>query len=210
MLSNTRFNVMLNRMGQSVDWRRAHDCPCRDPSSGAAQYGHALCSGKGVLWDAAIEGVVAIAGQKVQHNWAKMSEYESGDQVLTIPSDSPVYGLGQFDRLTMRQSSTPFSIVLTHSGGEKVPYRIASLDRVFWLDQNEEIVEGGVPTANGDGTLTWDSGEPPSAKQYTLTGRKRPEYFIYMELPQDRAHYGGQALPRRVVARKMDLFGRGG
>lgn len=208
MLSAARFNIMLNKMGQTVGWRRAHDCPCRDPHSGAANYACPVCKGKGVFWEGAVEGKVAVAGQKVQHNWAKMGEYQSGDQVLSLPSDSPVYVLGESDRLTMLQSSEPFSQVFTHDGAEQLTFKVESIARCFWLDASGAVVDGGGPAVAADGTLTWASGEPPAGLQYTLTGRQRPEYFIYREIPQDRAHYGGQQFPRRVVARRMDLFGR--
>ncbi|MCK7579808.1 MAG: hypothetical protein MZV65_31715 [Chromatiales bacterium] len=43
---------------------------------------------------------------------------------------------------------------------------------------------------------------------YTLAGRAYPEYFCYGDFPQDRAHHHGEPLPRKVVLRKFDLFGR--
>lgn len=207
MLSASRFNAMLNRMGQLIAWRRANDCPCRDPYSGAADTHCPNCSGKGVIWEAPVNGKAAVAGQKVQQNWAKMGEYQSGDQVLVLPSDSPLYELGKFDRLTMLQSSTPFSTVRLHDGSDRLTFEVASVSRVFWLDSNN-VVDGGIPTVDADGLLTWASGEPPAGVQYTVTGRKRPEYYIFTEIPQDRAHYSGEQLPRRVVARLIDLFGR--
>jgi hypothetical protein len=59
------------------------------------------------------------------------------------------------------------------------------------------------------GTLTWGADVPPDGAQIALTGRKRPEYFCLQEFPQDRAHHHGRDLPRRVVLRRFDLFGRG-
>lgn len=203
----SRLNAMVNKMGQNIAWRRAHDCPCRNPNSGAADYACTVCNGKGTYWDDPIEGIAAIAGQKVQQVWAKVDEYETGDQVMTLPSDSPLYAIGQFDRLLMLQSSMPFSAVSTHTGAETLPFVAHVIDHIAWKDNNQ-IVSGGIPAINADGTLTWATGEPPAGVQYAITGRKRPEYFIYKEYPQDRAHFGGQDLPRRVVARRMDLFGR--
>ena len=208
MLSPARFNAMLNRMGQRIAWRRAHDCPCRDPHSGAADMHCPICNAKGVFWETAKEGRAAIAGQKVQHNWAKLGEYESGDQVLSLPADSVLYGLGQFDRLAMLQSSTPFSVVLTHDGSERLRFSVHEVIRVFWLDVDKNIVDGRIPAVGADGSPSWTAGVPPDGQQYTVTGRQHPEYFVFTELPQDRAHYGGQPLPRRVVARRMDLFSR--
>lgn len=238
MLSATRFNTMLNAMGQVVAWRRAHECPCRDPNSGASDFKCPICKAKGVYWElpgppyfsephfgrayfgaehfaggsgiqpGAGTGIAAIAGQKVQNEWAKLGEYESGDQVMTLPSDSPLYGVGQNDRLIMLQSSVPFSQVFLHDGNDRLEFRVVSILSVFWL-VGGAIVQGGIPEVKLDGSLVWAQGEPPAGSRYTITGRRRPEFFVFKELPQDRAHYGGQPLPRRVVARRMDLFGRG-
>ena len=88
MLSAVRFNRMINQMGQSVGWRRAYDCPCRDGYSGAARPGCPQCDGKGVIWGSEVLGTAAVAGQKVQQSWAKLGMYEAGDMVLTLPSES--------------------------------------------------------------------------------------------------------------------------
>jgi hypothetical protein len=235
VLSETRFNAMLNSMGQVVSWRRAHECPCRDARSGAADFKCPICKGKGVYWElpsppyfskpyfgseyfgpsyfgcsskcGAGTGIAAIAGQKVQNEWAKLGEYEAGDQVMTLPSDSPLYDIGQNDRLIMTQSSVPFSQVFLHDGSDRIDFRVVSILAVYWRD-GSSLVNGGIPEVKIDGSLSWTEREPPNGVRYTITGRRRPEFFIFREMPQDRAHYGGQRLPRRVVARRMDLFGR--
>lgn len=209
MLSGPRFDAMLNEMGQQASWRRAYDCPCRDTHSGAAKQNCPSCHGTGITWGEEIIGTVAVAGQKVQQQWAKLGMYESGDQVLSLPSDSPVYWAGGFDRLIMAQSSTPFSRTLTHEPIDKLSIIVELIERVFWLDENGVIVEGGIPEVSaGDGALTWASGEPPIGTQYSITGRRMPEYFVFQDFPQDRAHFGGSIFPRRVVVRLMDLFAR--
>lgn len=207
MLSATAFNAMLNEMGQTVAWRRAYDCPCRDAYSGAARPDCPSCRGKGVAWATAVNGIVAVSGQKVQQAWAKMGMYEEGDQVLTLPSDSPLYAMGGYDRVEMAQSSIPFSRTLVRSGSEGLPFHVERIERCFWLDGDGDPAEGGIPTVVA-GVLTWATDAPPNGMQYSLTGRQRPEYFVLRDFPQDRAHYGGQTLPRRVVTRRMDLFAR--
>lgn len=198
---------MLNEMGQQVAWRRAYDCPCRNDHSGAARPGCPQCHGIGVVWTHAVMGLAAVAGQKVQQAWARFGMYEQGDMVMTLPGNSPLYVLGDKDRCTMIQSSVPFSRVLMRDGADKLPFQVDMIERVFWL-VNDAVVEGGIPAAAADGTLTWTIGEPPPGEQYSITGRMRPEYYVFQDFPQDRAHYGGQPLPRRVVLRRMDLFGR--
>lgn len=207
MLSASRFNGMLNKMGQQAQWRRGYECPCRDPHSGAADPFCPACGGKGITWGESVTATVAIAGQKVQQEWAKLGMYESGDMVVTIPSDSAIYSLGQFDRLVMVQSSVPFSRVLTHDGTEVLPFAVERIERASWLEGGAEV-DGGLPMVLVDGSLSWSSSPPPVGRQYSLTGRQRPEYFALRDFPQDRAHFGGQPLPRRVVLRLMDLFGR--
>lgn len=202
------FNAMLNEMGQAASWRRAYDCPCRDTHSGAAKPNCPSCHGKGVTWGASVSGNVGVSGQKVQQAWAKLGMYEDGDQVLTLPSDSPIYMMGAADRLTMLESSAPFSRVLVHTGSELLPFNVEHIDRVFWLDGNGVVVEGGVPVVGANGVPTWSAGAPPVGQQYSITGRQRPEYFVLREFPQDRSHFHGAYLPRRVVTRRMDLFGR--
>ncbi len=208
MLSGPDFNAMINEMGQTVAWRRAYDCPCRDTHSGAAKQNCPSCHGSGITWGTAVNGIVGVSGQKVQQQWAKLGMYETGDQVLTLPSDSPVYWAGNFDRMTMSDSSVPFSRTLEHEAIDNLSIGINLIDRVFWLDGAGLPVEGGIPSVATDGTLTWASGEPPVGTQYSITGRRRPEYFVFQDFPQDRSHFGGAALPRRVVVRLMDLFAR--
>ena len=43
---------------------------------------------------------------------------------------------------------------------------------------------------------------------YSLTGKKFDEYFIFGQYPSDRNQHSGMRLPRKLVARKWDLFGR--
>lgn len=207
--SSGKFNAFLNKLGQSTSWRKAYDCPCADPNSGAAKYGCLQCNQTGIIWDPVVTAKTALAGQKVQRAWAMFGLWEQGDVVLSIPSDSALYAMGEFDRVEFDDSSVPYSIKLTRGADDVMPFTVSSVDRVFWLDVNENIVEGGIPTVAADGTLSWTSGEPPAGTQYSITGRRRPEYFCWGEFPQDRAHHGGEPLPRRVVLRSFDLFRKG-
>lgn len=212
-LSPTRFNRFLNKIGQSVSWQRASDCPCRDSSSGAARYNCANCHGTGVLWADPATGVVALTGQKLQLAWAQFGLWEQGDVVVSLPSDSPVYAMGQFDRVRFLDSSRPFSSVLTHrDAGDTLGPGVTVIDRVFWLDQDEAIVEPALPALDTvTGNLDWSGTTAPAdGQQFSVTGRRQPEYFCWGEYPQDRAHQHGDALPRRVVLRRFDLFGRSG
>lgn len=204
-LNPDSFNAHLTHMGQTVRWRRANACPCVNPKSGAASPTCPVCRGKGQFWDGPVPGVVGFSGQKVQMTWAQFGRYEAGDVVLSIPSDSPVYAIGRFDRVTMAQGSSPYSVVVMP--GEALKFPVLSVDRAFSLVAG---VPTDVPRPQVDpatGELVWPAG-PPAGAQLSISGRRAPEYFCFGDYPQDRAFHHGAALPRRVVLRKFDLFGR--
>lgn len=210
-LDPAAFNEFLANMGQSAAWRRSYACPCVTPASGSAKPSCPHCHGKGRLWDGPVDGILALSGQRAQKQWADFGLYEAGDVVLTLPSDSPIYAAGQFDRIVLMDSSVPFTTNLIRGGqGETLKTPCLTIDRVFWITAQNALVEGGIPTLQTDGTLYWPdpASAPPAGMTYSISGRARPEYYVYMELPSDRAHHGGAALPRKVAARKFDLFGR--
>lgn len=195
-MSPGRFNGMLREMGQDVLWRRAAVCPCRNAYSGAAVQGCPVCQGKGVTWDAtATAAWTGLAGMKVMREWAAFGLWESGDVILTIPGDSPLYAATEHDRVVMSQSSEPFSQPLTRGApNEFLTYPVVSVDRVFWLSlDGATIIEGGIPAVSDAGVIDWSgaASQPDPGTQYSITGRKNQEYFIFKELPQDRAHFGG-------------------
>lgn len=206
-LQPQRFNAWLNNIGQDFAWRHSFSCPCYESHSGAPDNNCALCGGRGRIWDAAVKGRSGIAGQKVQRAWAEFGFYEDGDIVLTIPSDSSLYAMGELDRVSMLNSSMPFSRNMTRGEDDVFNFPVVAIDRLFWKGNDEKPVEGDAPTVNENGTITYGVIAPQPGTQFSITGRKRPEYFCFREFPQDRAHHGGLDLPRRVVLRRFDLFG---
>lgn len=209
-LSPTRFNRHARKLGQDIAWRRAHDCPCRTPYTGGARTDCAQCHGVGFLWDAAVPAYAGVAGMRTLRQWAQFGLFETGDTVLSLPSDTPAYAMGENDRVTMVQSSIPFSLTMTRGQDDYVRFDLVAIDRTFWLDDAQAIVESPAPQVGAGGALVWPAGSVPDVgRQFTISGRKRPEYFCFQDFPQDRAHQGGDLLPRRVVLRRFDLFGRG-
>ncbi len=190
-------------------WRRAYACPCRDPNSGAAKKTCPQCGGRSWLWGSAVRASAAAAGQKAQQQWAQFGLWQSGDVVISLPSDSPMYEMGQFDRVVMLNSSDPFSIPLTR-GKDRLSGAILTINRCFWLNQSGAIVEGAVPMFSSDGQLTWepDISAPPAGSMYTVSGTRLKEYFCWGPFTQDRAMHHGARLPRKVVLRLFDLMGR--
>ncbi|WP_288073958.1 hypothetical protein [Pseudomonas sp.] len=207
-LNPDEFNAHLNDLGQLFGWRPSFVCPCSVAGYGSADPECPNCLGRGHIWEAEQQGMSGIAGMKIQRQWADFGGFQAGDVVLTIPSDSPLYDIGDYDRATMLNSSEPFSFELTRGGNDKLWFTAVSIRRVFWLDENKAIVDGGIPDVDCEGNLTWAYDEPPVGTMYSITGRRLPEYFCYQDFPQDRAHHSGARLPRKVVLRKFDLLGR--
>ena len=213
-LSPARFNRLARQAGQDVQWRQAAPCPCVDPNTGSPRYGCPVCRNLGTLWGAPIPAWTALAGMRVAREYAAFGRWESGDVALSIPGDSPLWAAGEHDRVLMLDSSEPFQVVLTRDGTERVSNGVVSqVDRCFWIPEGAAaVVEGAVPTVSATGSPSWAAGatQPDPGQQYTLVGRRHPEFFVMGDLPQDRAHFGGLPLPRRCQVRRFDLFGRVG
>jgi len=208
-----RFDAFLNKIGQQVEWRRSYSCACVNPNSGAPDPKHALCQGKGRLWDPPVATITGIASQQVQLEWQNSGQYESGDMVLSIPQNSPLWEAGQFDRIMLLTGTDAFSMPLQRgSPRERLLFRPQRIERCFWHhpQSRETIVEGTPPQVDAQGNLSWPGGvgEPPTGITYSLSGVKFDEYFVFQQLPSDRNQHQGMRLPRRVTVRKWDLYGR--
>lgn len=206
------FDRHLNNIGQEVNWRRSYACACLNLESGQPNPKHKLCMGKGRLWDAPVKTVTGIAKQEVIAEWAQAGLWESGDMVLSIPQSSVLYDAGQFDRITMLNSRDVFSQPLRRGApGERLLFTVDKLSRCFWLHpETQETIEAELPNIDDFGRPSWEPAQvqPPPDATYSLTGEKFTEYYLYMNFPSDRNMHSGMRLPKRVVARKWDLFGR--
>jgi len=213
-LTPEHFEAFLDRVGQTLGWRQASACPCTNPLSGAADPACRFCRGKRYVWAGPIQGTAGLSGQKIQQQWAQFGKWEAGDVVISIGSNSPLYGIGLYDRVTFLNDSQGFSLVLTQGVNDELFGTILSIDRVYWLAADEhgvkQQVEGSEPIIAEDGTLSWDINAvaPPTGSPYTIEGRRCSEYFVFYDYPQDRSHQHGSPLPRRVVLRRFDLYGR--
>jgi hypothetical protein len=205
------FNRMLGDIGQKVLWKRAYACPCINQNSGAAKPGCPVCLGKGRIWDAPVQCLAGVGGAKAQRKFAQLGVWLDGDTTVTVASDQPIYAIGQYDRVVLSNATLPFSQDLVHGApNEKLNFGVASIIRVFWLNVNgTQIVPGGIPKVNADGTLTFPTGSaPPAGQTYSITGTRQAEYYCYTSLPTNRNDFGGVQLPRVVLLRNFDLFGR--
>jgi hypothetical protein len=89
-------------------------------------------------------------------------------------------------------------------------FTVESIERVFWKQAGTQTtVDGGIPSVSDNGVLSWPGGgEPPPGTTYSITGRKRSEYFVYQDLPNNRNMHDGFRLPRTTILRRFDLLGR--
>ena len=139
---------------------------------------------------------------------APFGVFDQDDIMLSIPSNSVLYELGQFDRVAALNKSEPFSQNIVRGLNEVLRFQVLSVDRVIYLSNADVVTEVVPPTVNLDGTIVWDVESPPAGVTYSITGRRIPEYFCYLEIPTDRPMQFGDRLPRRVALRRFDLYGR--
>jgi len=207
-LSATRFNDFLSgAVRQRFTWRRRSACPCIDPSTSAPRYDCPLCRGKGHLWADEVEGFAGQSSQSPAKAIATFGSWERGDCTLTLPSNSPIYDAGQYDRIRSLDSVGSFSEVVRPGLNDALLGKVVCLHRVFWLnDGGTAVVEGPVPDLAADGTMTWPNLDgPPEGRQYTVEGERYDEWFVYMPLAADR-NSGASGLPRKLAARRLDIL----
>lgn len=204
-LSAAAFNRHLSHMGQTFAWRKSFACPCVNKNSGQPKANCPHCSGKGRLWTSAVNGDAGIVSRSKMREFAGFGIWDQDDIMLSIPSNSPLYEMGQFDRVMALNRSEPFSVNMIRGLNDVIKFPVLSVDRVFWLE-GDQIRDVGLPKVNDNGTLSWVNGEPPAGETFSITGRRTPEYFCYTELPTDRPLHFGEKLPRRVALRRFDLY----
>lgn len=206
-LSPSAFNDFLGGIGQSFLWRRSFACPCINPHSGAPSMDCPVCAGKGQTWIDPIPCTAGIVGQSQLKKFAQFGEWNDGDTLLSIPSDSALYAAGVFDRVQAENRSESFSMNMIAGINDRVNFSVVSIERVAWIN-GTTLVDATIASINPDGTIVWGLNQPPSRTTFSISGRRRPEYYVYMDIPLDRPFHYGAALPRRVVIRRFDLFGR--
>lgn len=209
-LNPAAFDAFLGgNIGQNFKWSRAYICPCVNPSSGAANPACQVCFARGRYWPTAVAAVAGVASQKVQQTWSQLGLYQMGDTVLSIPQVSAMYDAGQFDRILALNATEQFSINV-QQGQDRILSSVVSISRVFWL--NPELtatIDGAIPAFDALGNLTWpNGGGPPEGQLYSVQGVRFQEFFVFMQYPANRNEHFGFRLPKRLVARSFDLFGR--
>ncbi len=207
-LDPAAFNRHLDFIGQNFKWRKAYACPCVNVHSGAADPSCPQCKGQGKTYGASVDAIAGMAGQKIQQRWAQSGMYQMGDAVVTIQESSPMYEMGRGDLVIMMNSTDYFSLSMIHDGSDKLYDHVEAINRVFWLDGDSDIVEGGIPTVATDGSLTWTSGAPPANITYSITGTRFSLYYCFDQYPSDRNEHQGARLPKRVVMRVADTYSR--
>lgn len=213
-LNPAAFNAFLTgNIGQDAMWRPSTACPCVNPMSGAPNRKCPRCHGKGRLWGDAVACRTGVQSQSITEKKIATLNWEVGDAMLTVPEDSPLYNAGYGDRVTMLNSTDRFSLVLARGDvTERLYMRVVSVHRVYWYSDRDglgDLVEGVPPTVGEDGSIIWGpEGAPPAGKQYSITGERFAEYFVYLDLPSDRNQHGGARLPKKMHCKRFDVFGR--
>lgn len=209
-LNPAAFNALLASEGQQFDWRKGYACPCINPATGSPNPRCATCHGLGRFWDAPIRGIAGVGSRDVMQPFAMFGNWDSGDIMLSIGSDSPLYAVGMMDRVTSVNRTEPFSANLIAGVNTLSRYRIQSVDAAYWAQPGGAVtLLSPAPSVDATGAIVYDpAAVPPNGSTVSLTGRRYPEFFVYMDIPMDRPHQSGSALPRRVVLRRFDLFGR--
>lgn len=204
------FNAFLANLGQAATWERASLCPARSLRTGGADVTCPVCGGTGYLWSAPQAVTVGITAMRSEREYAAPSEWEQGDVIATIGSDSPAYAAGPFDRFRLTQAALRFNHILVRGVNDTLKYRApVSLIEVWAIVGGAKtVLTAGTDFNLVGNTIVWVSGTVAAGQQYSVTYTARPEYFVFRDLVQDRPHEGGLALPRKVQLRLMELLAR--
>lgn len=162
------------------------------------------------MWAAPVETVLATHQEQPQIRMGAPGAYMDGDLIATIPNTSPVWGAGLYDRITLRDATEAFSVYLIRGHvSERLLFEVVEVHEVFWKNATTQaLVPGGIPTINENGVPVFTEKAPPAGTTYSITGTRRPEYFVARDLPSSRGMHSGEALPKRLQLRRWDLFGR--
>lgn len=212
-LAPSEFNSLIQTLGQTILYRPAVMCPCRDPHSGAAQPDCPTCHGRGVFWRKGETTYLGLTGLKQAREFRDFGLLDSGDVVLTIPSDSAAYLCGENDQFMLVQSDQPWTGIFTRGEpDERYPpgvFKVLDVVGLTVAREPQDYALPSLPSLENGGVPTWPAtGGPAVGQQYSIRARRRPTFFLLRDLPSSRSHHGGAALPRRVAARALDLFGR--
>ena len=201
-----KFNGFLNALAQQWVWRKAYACPCISSRSGQAVPNCIHCNGNGRLWGDPVNGSACVIGRSAVLKFSKFGEYLNEDIFLEVPSDSPLYEMGVYDRVDSINRTEPFSQNIVAGINVAKKFDVLSVEKVFWLDTDNNRVEGDIPAVQNDGSLSWAGVIPPTGVTYSITGRRNAQFYCYAQLPLDRPHFGGLDLPRRLVLRNYSLY----
>ena len=166
-LAPSEFNRLAADLGQTVLYRPAVMCPCRDPYSGAAQQDCPTCHGRGTFWRRGETTYLALTSLKQAREFRDFGLLDTGDVVLTIPSDSAAYLAGEHDQFMLVQSDQPWTGIFTRGDpGERWPPGVFRVLDITGLDVDREPVDYARPAEPGGGR------RPHLARQWRPAGRR--------------------------------------
>ena len=131
----------LIRPTSIASWRPSSVCPCVQAYSGAADPNCRHCDGKGHRWGDALATQAGIVSHDTARKYAPQTILDAGDVMLVIPSDQPIYQIGEFDRVVMTDRTEPFSLNLIAGVNAKLRFTPTTIDQVAWIAEDDELVE---------------------------------------------------------------------
>ena len=169
-----------------------------------------------VVYTAVRDYRIGVSGVTFTKQFAQFGEWDRRDMIATVPARDAsgalleIYGIGDFDRVTLVDSVVRQSFVGQRGQADTVPERtIRAVTDAFGLHNGAKVpLEDGTDFRVTGNTVEWLSSALAVGEGYTLRYVASPEYFVWTSIEQPRAHDLGKALPKRVVLRSFDLFGR--
>jgi len=203
-------NNGITRAGQPALWFQAFTCPCRKPETLGADPTCPVCDGRGSRWDAGVAVQIGFATPQATREFDLPTAWVNGDAMITLPTDSPAYHAGEYDRFVLTETTYRYSSILSRGTTDTLPYhRIACVERVWMIANGQPItLREYVDYRLDENRLVWLTNAVPVGTQYAVQYRAMAEYFVFKDLVQDH-HAFGDALPRKVHVRVMSLFGQG-
>ena len=169
-----------------------------------------------VTYSAVRDYLIGVTSVLVAKQFAQFGEWDKGDMIATIPARDvhgallDVYQIGEFDRMTLADSVVRRSFLGVRGERDRFPERtIRAVTDAFGLQGGVQVpLEDGIDFRVTGNTVEWLSDTLAAGDGYSLRYVVSPEYFVWTTLEQPRAHDLGKALPKKVVLRLFDLFGR--
>jgi hypothetical protein len=169
-----------------------------------------------VTYTAYRDYLIGVSRVVLNQQFAQFGEWEQGDMIATVPARDvcgtvqEIYGIGDMDRVTLLDSVIRRNFVGTRGQQDVLLGRVVRIVMdAFYLDSGSPVpLAEGIDFRVTGNVVEWLRGTTPDGTAYSLRYIACPECFVWKTLEQPRAHDLGLALPKKVILRSFDLFGR--